>query len=139
MKKMQVIFLGILFCGFALNSNAQSETKKQEGKFPRTIVVECGDVFDVIKGYFYFHMTEHWNPVTGQKEWYKFVFKSDGFESDFTDEVFTVNYYIRSSVIPLEWDETFHFNAKGDQGSHYIGSLTWVWGEGVTSIKMKCL
>ena len=139
MKKMQLIVLGVLFCGFALNCDAQSKTKKQEGSMFWTIVVDCGDVFDVIRGPFYFHMTEHWNPVTGQKEWNKFVFKSNEFVSDFTEEVFKVNYYRRASDIPFEWDENIHFNVKGDQGSHYIGSLTWVWGLGVTSINMRCL
>ena len=109
------------------------------GNMPLTIVVDCGDVFDVIRGPFYFHMTEHWDPKTGQKEWYKFVAKSEELESIFTGEVFKVNYYKRGSVIPGEWDENIHFNVKGDQGSHYIGSLTWVWGQGITSINMRCL
>ena len=139
MKKMQLVFLSVLVCGLAFTSNAQSVTKKQEGMSNWTIMVDCGDVSDLITGPFYFHMTEHWNPVTGEKEWYKFVFKSNEFKSLSTEEVFSVKFYKRSSVIPQEWDETFHFNAKGDQGSHYIGSLTWEWGMGITSINMRCL
>ena len=139
MKKMLLIFLGVLFCGFALNCNAQSETKKQEGNQDLFIRVVWEDVYYELQCPFYFQMTEHWNTVTGPKEWYKFVGKSDQLVSLLTGEVFSVNYYKRGTVIPMEWDETFHFNVKGDQGSHYIGSLTWVWGLGVTSVNMRCL
>lgn len=139
MKKMQLIFLSVLFCGFTLNSNGQSKTKKQMGNMPLTIKVVCEDAYDEIKGPFYFHMTEHWNPKTGQKEWYKFVAKSNKLVSIFTGEVFKVNFYKRGTVIPWQWDEKIHFNAKGDHGSHYIGSLTWVWDQGITSINMRCL
>lgn len=140
MKKLQLIFLSVLFCGFAFTCHAQSLTTKQEGgPMFNNIPVWCDDVSDYLNGTFYFHMTEHWNPVTGQKEWYKFVFKSDELNSLVTEEVFSVKYYKRGTVIPLEWDETFHFIAKGDQGSRYIGSLTWVWGEGITKMNMRCL
>lgn len=137
MERMQLIFLVVLFCGFALNSNAQSETTKQEGQNFWPIPVICDDVNDVLEGPFYFHMVKHWNPETGQLEWYKFSFKSDEIKSRNTGEVFSVNYCIRAKFGPYE--ETFHFNARGDQGSHYIGSLTFVPGVGITSINMRCL
>ena len=87
MKKMQLIFLAIIFCGLVLKSNAQSITTKQEGTMIWPVVVVCEDEWDKLIGSFYFHMVEHWNPVTEEKEWFKFVFKSDDYTSVVTGEV----------------------------------------------------
>jgi hypothetical protein len=113
-----------------LGSKAQSVTTKQAvPALYHDIYVYCDGVLaDIINGPIYFHLVDHWNPVTGKKTWWKFVLKSDELVSSITGEVFSGMYYERGEHNPendLFVDVmNMHLNLRGDQGSQYVLSIT---------------
>ena len=133
MKKLNLLLLSVFLCGFALNSNAQSDTRKFETTWD--IWVNCDGVWDVISGPVHGLVVDHFNPVTGVFEWYKFVFKSDELVSRNTGEVFSVSFYERGTTDgdfnsdPADGDLyiTTRFNLRGDEGSHILVTVIWAY------------
>ena len=66
-----------LFCGFALNSNAQSSARA----FTDTceFEIKCDGEPELISGEVKGHIVDHVNPETGVLEWFKFNFIGDNF------------------------------------------------------------
>lgn len=131
MKKLNLLLLVVLLCGFALNSNAQSETRAFEQFF--NIGVNCDGVTDLISGPVHGHVVDHYNPKTGVFEWYKFNFQSNELVSQNTGEVFSVSYFTRGTTDgdftywPASGDTqmTTRFNLRGDKGSHILVTYSW--------------
>ncbi|MEN8229341.1 MAG: hypothetical protein ABFS38_14375 [Bacteroidota bacterium] len=124
MKKLNLLLLGILLCGFALSSNAQSDTRAFENTW--NIRVNCDGVVDVISGQMHGHVVDHYNPQTGVFEWYKFNFFFDEFVSENTGEVFSGSYFNKGGLVgDRYW--TMRFNLRGDQGSHILVTVIWFY------------
>jgi hypothetical protein len=66
-----------------------------------------------------------WHFVNGNKMWYNVITRGD--VEGTSGEVFTISEQDKGSWT-TEGDDlgaTWHFNLKGDQGNHYLGSVTW--------------
>jgi hypothetical protein len=142
MNKLKLLFLAALLCGFALNSNAQSATCEYETywNFPTL----CDGEFYWVSGMVYGKRVDHYNPKTGVLEWYKFTVKSDELVWQKNDEVFTVNFFHKSDFDPDAPVKTFHFNLRGDQGSHILFNRILLWDNNIDEWvrikdKAKCL
>lgn len=122
MKNLKLLFACALLCGFALNSNAQSDTREFENYWD--LYVTCDGVQDVISGPVNGHVVDHYNPVTGVFEWYKFVFQSNELVSSNTGEVFSVNFYQKGGLVGIS-QTTIRFNLIGNEGSHILVTLIW--------------
>ena len=126
MKKLNPLLLGVLFCAFALNSTAQSESFYKETTWS-PFEINCNGVTDIIRGTQYCQLIHHYNPKTGVFEWYINKWRAE-LVSDITEEVFTVNYHLRGitdgdfSNEELGGDAYFiaRINARGDKGSDYL-------------------
>lgn len=132
MKKLNLLLLGVLFCAFALNSNAQSDTRAFETFW--NIPVPCNGG-DLISGPAHGHVVDHFNPVTGVFEWYKFNLFSDELVSTKTGEVFSVNLSEKGktdgdyTIWPPTGDlyQIIRFNLRGNEGSHIIVTKSWTY------------
>lgn len=136
MKNLKLLFLGALVCGFALSSNAQSVSYEYETywSFPTL----CDGEFNWVSGMVYGHRVDHYNPKTGELEWYKFTVKSDELFWTKNDEVFSVNFYHKNKLDPDALVKTFRFNLKGDQGSHILFNRTLIWDANIGEwVKIK--
>lgn len=122
MKNLKFLLLGVLWCGFALNSNAQSETREFETDW--TIKVRCDGVLNVISGPVHGHVVDHYNPNTGVFEWYQYFFNSDELVSQTTGEVFSVHFRDRGNI-DGDCYITKRFNLRGDEGSHILVTVIW--------------
>jgi len=129
MKKFNLLLLGVIFCGLAINANAQSETRYWENTW--TLKVNCDGVVDILKGPVHGYVVDHYNPVTGVFEWYKFNVKSAELVSQITGEIFRLNGFTKGKT---EGDyagtlgdtyETYRRKLKGNQGSHYLVDIVW--------------
>jgi len=140
MKNLKLLFLVALMCGFALSSNAQSDSRSFETYW--NLFVTCDGVVDKISGPVYGHVVDHYNPKTGVFEWYKFVFRSDELKSKRTGEIFSVSFYQRGTLIDDRYD-TWHFNLRGDEGSHILVSVLWTLdvstGTWTRTMTTKCM
>ena len=129
MKKSKLLLLGVLLCGFALNSNAQSDSRKFENT--TELWVNCDGVQDIISGPMHGVVVDHFNPKTGVFEWFKFTFQSKELVSSNTGEVFSVSYF-KKGTIDGDWNTgegnryiTTHFNLRGNEGSHILVTVIW--------------
>lgn len=122
MKKLKLLFLGALVCGFALNLNAQSDSRAFETSW--NLWVNCDGVWDNISGPVHGHVVDHYNPKTGVFEWYKFNFQSKELVSNNTGEVFSISYHQRGQLIDDMYDK-WHFNLRGNEGSHILVTVLW--------------
>ena len=150
MKKLNLLLLGVLWCGFALNSNAQSDTRAWDNFW--NIGVNCDGVVDVISGPVHGHVVDHFNPNTGVFEWYKFNAFSDELVSGSTGEVFSFSYFEKGKTDgdynfwPPSGDlyNTIRFNLRGNEGSHILVTYFWSYDFSAdtwtfTLKKAKCL
>jgi len=118
MKNLKFLFLFALVCGFALNSNAQSVSYEYaENMFFYTL---CDGVLDIIYGPVYGTRVDHYNPKTGELEWFKYSVRSEELVSQFTGEIFSVNKFHKEDLDPDNPVKSFHFNLRGSEGSHII-------------------
>lgn len=131
MKNLKLLFVCALLCGFALNSNAQSEVRYWENTF--TFRASCDGVVDIITGPVHGHVVDHYNPVTGVFEWYKFNILGSELVSQNTGEIFAIS---GSEVGKTEGDfgdptvvgDVYwkaRRNLRGNQGSHYLVTIIW--------------
>ena len=128
MKKLKYLFLSVLLCGFALNSNAKSVAYNYVTDW--TFYTMCDGVLDIITGPVQFYQVDHYNPVTGELEWYKYSLNSKELVSLFTGEVFSVNSFHKSDYDPTVWlDGTFRYNLIGDQGTHVLVTIIWTYDD----------
>jgi hypothetical protein len=93
----------------------------------RTVVMGfglwCGDqVIDVLIGTVDIHITEKYE--NGTRVWIITTF-SGSFQGFYTKEVFKYK-ELNKENIPFTGDYTFHINAKGDKGSQFILSGTYL-------------
>ena len=82
--------------------------------------VECGDWTDSLSGPVTAHVVSHYK----NGEIISTIFHTTGLvESANTDEVFIVNEVSKDNFLADYID--FHFNIRGNMGSHYRGTMTW--------------
>lgn len=130
MKTFKLLFLAALFCGFALSTNAQTETRSWENYW--YMAVNCDGEMDFLEGPVHGHVIDHYNPVTGDFEWYKFNVKSAEFVSTVTGEIFRLNGFTMGETEgSFPWPTggdmfTTHWrHLKGKNGSHYKLRIVW--------------
>ena len=145
MKKLKLLLLVVLLCGFALNSNAQSVPHPFERPLnnPWDLKINCDGVEDVLSGPVHGHVVDHFNPKTGVFEWYKFNFTGE-LVSKNTEEAFSVNFFQKGDHDPDVYVETKRFNLRGNQGSHILVTVIWFWDNntstfGIIKKTVKCI
>ena len=148
MKNLKLLFVCALLCGFALNSNAQSEVRYWENTW--TFQPSCDGVVDVIIGPVHGYVVDHYNPVTGVFEWYKFNILGSELISQTTGEIFSISGKDNGKT-EGDWAGTlgdtylkFRRNLRGNQGSHYLVTIIWFFdaSDNTWSLlegKTKCL
>lgn len=140
MKNLKLLFLAAALCGFALSSNAQSDAREFETYW--SLKVNCDGVVDWISGPVHGHVVDHYNPVSGVFEWYKFNFQSKELVSSNTGEVFSCSFFQRGKLIDNKFD-MWRFNLRGSEGSHILVTISWTFdvdtGTWTFSKKAKCL
>lgn len=140
MKKLKYVFFAAILCGFALSVNAQSDSRAFETDW--WLKVNCDGVVDWIHGPVHGHVVDHYNPITGVFEWYKFNFQSKELVSFNTGEVFSVSYYQRGQLIDDKYD-MWRFNLRGNLGTHILVTIIWTLDvdSGTWSVerKTKCM
>ena len=129
MKNLKFLFLAAVLCGFALSSNAQSDTYDYETFwwFPTM----CEGEWYPVSGMVYGKRVDHYNPKTGELEWYKFTVKGDDLTWTKNDEVFTVNFYHKWDFDPAAQVRTYRFNLRGDQDSYILVTKILLWDSDV--------
>ena len=82
------------------------------------------EVADYVTGTLTAHAV--WHFVNGQMRWYNVI--SHGEVIGESGETFTISEQDKGtySAEGIDLGATWHFNLKGDQGNHYLGSITWV-------------
>lgn len=150
MKKFMFFLLVPIFCGFAVHSNAQSEVLYWESIW--TFGPNCDGEVDVITGPVHGYVVNHYNPVTGVFEWYKFNILSAELVSQTTGELFSISGKDQGktegdfgdpNVVGDLYLTSFR-NLRGNQGSHYLVKVIWFFDASTntwTQIRadIKCL
>ena len=141
MKKLNLLLLSVFLCGFALNSNAQSDTREFEQYWSH--VVNCDGVKDIISGTVHGHVVDHYNPNTGVFEWYKYNFTGELVREN-TGELFAFSFFEKCKMkMDVDQKYTKRFNLRGDQGSHILFTRIWFYdvsaGTWTLTKKVKCL
>jgi hypothetical protein len=115
------------------------------------MAVNCDGEIDYIEGPVHGHVIDHYNPVTGDFEWYKFNVKSAEFVSTVTGEIFRLNGFTMGETEgsfppPTGGDMTIANwrHLKGKNGSHYKLKIVWffdydanTWDLQVHEVKCK--
>jgi hypothetical protein len=136
--KIKTLFLTCLLLGIGLSQlssqNANStDTKTYQGWFMSTYYtpVYCnGQLVDYLEGgSIKVHFVVHYKD--GKYKWETDQLK--GAVTSVTGEVFTISeldkYYFTD-----HWYVTWHFNLRGDWGTHYIGTVTYSYFTGETTM-----
>lgn len=141
---MKTKFLFISMClimGIALGTtSAQEKAKKTEQGWIESTYwcpVFCDDVLvDVLSGgYIRLHYVYHSNP--GKKIWEIDQIKGE-VTSSLTGETFRIREVDKYTFVD-SWFLTWHYNLIGDQGTHYIGTLTYDYATGeLAVVKTVC-
>ena len=105
----------------------------------------CNGEFDVISGQFELHSILRINKAN-TLVWNKMMYISGEAISNFTGEIFRVNYFLKSEpFLPGigSYQLSFHVNMVGDQGTHFIMAVTLAVDENgntyIIRLKDKCL
>ena len=142
MKIKSLIMILCLFLGAAsIQLSAQSENRTYQGwiEFSLTTPVYCEDeLVDVlscdIKAHLVYHIKD------GEGVWRTDQLKGTGTSSNPGGEKFK---YREIDTYISDETATFHYNAKGDMGNHYIGSMhvdfSGGWGNEIfTPLRTVC-
>lgn len=140
MKNLKLVFIAAILCGFALSVNAQSDSRAFENYW--WLKVKCNGVSDWIHGPVNGHVVDHYNPITGVFEWYKFNFQGKELISMNTGEVFSCHFFQKGKLVDDRFD-MWRFNLKGSEGSHILVTIIWTLnpdnGTWTVERKTKCL
>jgi hypothetical protein len=137
--KTKTLFLTCLFLGIGLirlSAQTGQKTEKIEGKFEYWQPVYCEGMEDYLTGSTIFSGIQHYNK-DGIVIWQNFHNRGTAV-SEKTGELFNVEETDKQNpdIIYVNWS----FNLKGDQGSHYLGSMTFDWASGeITVNKFVCV
>jgi hypothetical protein len=141
--KKQVWFTIIFLLGIGLlsvsaqgNSENGARTARYSGQFQYWQPVYCNGFVDYLTGVTTFSGIEHYDK-DGVIAFQNFTNRGTAI-SDNTGEVFEV--IEMDKQFPEDTFVTWTFNLKGNQGSHYIGSMTWEWTSNVMTVeKFVCV
>ena len=132
--KAKTIFSICLLMGIAMSQVAAQDHDTKSVQYKAELgyytPVYCGDLMvDYLQGTVMFHVIDHYKNNSWQWE----VAQSKGYATGMYGEVFelteTDKYWLPEFGL-LTW----HYNAKGNWGSHYIGFLTYSYLTGETTI-----
>jgi hypothetical protein len=150
--KTKTFFLLCLFLGIGLTKlSAQPAIGKSGNYYYRDIFydfcekvpINCNiNTTDFLVGTVKVHFVAHYSKYDGNDtnwDWCRMQFHGE-FVLQATGEVFKVN-DIFTMIGPYTQPATGHFNAIGNQGSHYIVDYLWDnWSDGsdITIVGVKC-
>lgn len=130
MKTKSFLLIFCLFAGAALMPlSAQKKDTKSDQFWVETYYytpVFCDGVWiDRVEGVLKIHVVNHFK--NGEWIWQNLQIKGEA-TGRFTGETFKLKMIEKYSNVTGV--STWHYNMKGDMGSHYIGSLTYNYSNG---------
>ena len=121
MKNLKILLLGLLVAFFAVSS-ANAQTFQEKFETYAWLGYDCDGVFGEAEGPMIWHMLYHFDKE-GNVDWSKLNVNADGLINSATGEEFKLNYKGKDDYEDLV--KTWHFNLRGDMGTHLIYSITW--------------
>jgi hypothetical protein len=140
MKNLKILLLGLLVAFFSVSS-ANAQTFQEKVDVYALLSYDCDGVYGFAEGPMIWHMLYHFDNE-GNMDWFKLNVNEKGLVDLATGEVFKLNYKEKDNYEDLV--TTWHFNLRGDMGTHLIYSITWEYDfEGgywvIVDEKTKCL
>jgi len=136
MKKLIfLISIGLIVSAFSTQMNAQNANASEQGWTTGTYwsPIYCdGEMVDLLEGgWLKIHYVIHSNPA-GKHNWRVDQLKGE-VTSSTTGETFKIRETDRTYFTD-HWYVTWHYNLKGDMGTHYTGTLTYSYWDGSITI-----
>lgn len=139
MKNLKILLLGLLVAFFAVSS-ANAQTFQEKVEVYAFLDYECNGEYGWVEGSMIWHMFYHFDNE-GYVDWSKLNVNAKDLVNLATGEKFKLNYKFKDDYVD---SSTWHFNLRGDMGTHLIYSITWEFDSElgywvIVDEKSKCL